>query len=229
MSMIALALFGSKARGDDNDGSDTDLLVWTDERFPRHLKAGRLSLAFYPRDDLLQKSMAGDLFAAHVVHEAVPIHDPEGVLEEMRQAYQPPASYVPTIMGASDLAWFLLEHGCLLDAALVNSRSAWCVRTIAIARSAERGRMVFSTQALCESVGSPSLEGLIGLKDERSRSEERIGQLKDFVLRFGSPRTFRAQPASVEDYKRRFELTSNGFALKTIRQASLKDDHGEYF
>ncbi|HEX8401980.1 MAG TPA: nucleotidyltransferase domain-containing protein [Allosphingosinicella sp.] len=229
MSMLALALFGSKARGDDNDGSDTDLLVWTDEPYPRHLKSGHLSFAFYPEADLLRKASGGDLFAAHLVLEAKPIYDPAGVLDELRRVYRPPASYASAIVAASDLAWFLLEHGRMLDAALVNVRVAWCVRTVAIARSAEAGRMVFSTKALAESVGSQVLPGLIGLKDERQRSDVKLDQLRGFIDRFGSLSPFGSDPASLKEYGGRFERTANAFALKTLRSAGLKDEAGQYF
>lgn len=228
MTVTAMALFGSKARGDDTEGSDTDILLWTDEPYPRHEKVGPVSMAFYPEADLLGKAMAGDLFAAHIVREAVALHDPDGKLPELRGAFRPPASYLPQITAASDLAWFLVDHQTALLPALANARMAWCVRTIAIARTAERGRFAFSAPALKAALGAEALLDLIGLKERCERVEGSATLLERFTLEHGGDRPLAGEHPSVRIYKRHFTTTSNGFGVKTIRQAGLRSPDGGY-
>jgi hypothetical protein len=52
MSVSAIALFGSRARGDHESGSDTDLLLITSEPTPRHLSRGKPCLICSPIADL---------------------------------------------------------------------------------------------------------------------------------------------------------------------------------
>lgn len=229
MAITGTALFGSRARGDYTENSDTDVLVWTDEPFPRHRRLGRVSLAFYPECDLLEKAARGDLFASHIVHEAVPLRDPKGKLDDLRTAYAPPLSYEPQIRAASDLAWFLIDHHSVLRASLLNARSAWCARTIAIGRSAERGLIAFSPGQLARGIQAARLPELISIKDTVGRMEGLDQLLECFVREYGADRNFATVRPTIGQYKKFFEATANSFALKTIRQAGLKGLGGQYF
>lgn len=227
-TVAATALFGSRARGDAVEGSDVDLLLWTSEAFPRHVKAGSMSLALYPEADLLDKARRGDLFAAHLAFEAVALHDPDGKLEELRRSYSPPASYLPQINAASDLAWCLVGHAARLQPALLNARAAWCARTIAIARCAEAGRIAFATEILAANLAAHELSDLVRLKDSEERVFDSTPQLRRFVSRHGRPNPLPSALRSLRGFRDHFERTANGFALKTIRQARLKDPQGSY-
>jgi hypothetical protein len=185
-------------------------------------------MAFYPADDLLEKARSGDLFASHIVHEAVPLHDPAGRLDELRAVFRPPASYAPQITAASDLAWFLVDHEATLPAGLANARIAWCARTIAIARAAQRGRIAFSPTALRAAIDAQELPGLVGLKDRHERLDGTTHSLERFARTHGCNRPLTGEQPSVRRYKRHFEATANGFGLKTIRQARLKAVDGGY-
>ena len=168
------------------------------------------------------------MFAAHIVLEAVALHDLGGRLAALRDAYRPPASYVPQIAAATDLAWFLVDHGDALDGRLVNARAAWCARTIAIARSAEQGEPVFSTSALVGRTGSTELARLIEAKDLDQATGATARRLERFVRLHGQPRPLPDAGAAALDYKRLFARKGNGFGLKTVRQSGLKDESGLY-
>lgn len=227
MTILATSLFGSRARGDEKPGSDIDVLCWTDESFPRHVRQGPLSLAYYPQGDLLGKAGAGDLFAAHLAFEAVAIHDPEGLLQAFRAAYRPPPSYTPHVRAASELAFFLLDCGHALPQGLFNARSAWCARTIAIARSAEDGRMCFAVDVLSRRAGASALFDIAQAKDCAQAVPGASRRLEDYIRAFGTPRPLR-RIKSPRSYKRRFETTGNEFGLKTLRMAQLRDEDGRY-
>jgi len=217
MSVSAIALFGSRARGDHEPASDTDLLLITSEPAPRHLSRGNLSLSFYPYDDLIVRAQRGDLFVCHVVKEAKVIYDNDGHLDNLRSSFQLRKSYSPEVQQASDLGWFLARFGQILDdPALVTRRIAWCVRTILIARSAESGNPVFSIEALTEFSGLPSVRGLIRQKAESRVTFQATGDLKQFLVYCGLEDPV-VHAETTEPYRLRFSETCNDVAIKTLR------------
>ena len=54
------------------------------------------------------------------------------------------------IAHATDLGWYLAKFGDELNSDLQVKRSLWCIRTILIARSAERRDPIFAPQLLAE-------------------------------------------------------------------------------
>jgi predicted nucleotidyltransferase len=84
MTMSSMFLFGSRAREDHDGGSDTDLLIACEERQPRHVSIGKVSMFFYPWPKLLADAASGELFAGHIALEGKPIQDPLDQLGELR-------------------------------------------------------------------------------------------------------------------------------------------------
>ena len=80
MAVAATLLFGSLARNDHSEGSDTDLLMINLDDETRHISIGKLSLFLYPWNQLEQNARDGDLFICHLVREAKPIIDPHNYL-----------------------------------------------------------------------------------------------------------------------------------------------------
>lgn len=86
-----VCLFGSLARGEQDDWSDIDLLVVgrdDDVRptlllraLPDRLRGERLSLVCYSSDELRQLFEAGSSFVDHLRHEGKILSDQRGVLE----------------------------------------------------------------------------------------------------------------------------------------------------
>lgn len=228
MSVSAIALFGSRARGDHEPGSDTDLLLVTSEPTPRHVTRGHLSLSLYPYEDLVVRARQGDLFLCHVVKEAKVLYDNDGHFEVLRSSFRLRKSYSSEVRQASDLGWFLARFGEMLDdPALVTRRIAWCVRTILIARSAESGNPVFSVEALTEFSGLPSVRRLIRQKAESKVTSQATSDLKQFLIQRGleDPVT---HADSTEPYRLRFSETSNDVAIQTLRSIDHDGLTGRY-
>lgn len=224
-SVIGIALFGSRARADNRDDSDVDLLLWTSGGEPEHFKQGLLSLSFYPRTDLLERAAAGDLFASHLAHEAVAVWDPHQLLEELRAAFRPKASYADTVRNAEDIGYYLLLNRPLIEPSLLNKRIAWVVRTILIARMIERSKLTFAPVELMQGLGALDAFPLLAAKDDDDVDEGRLKLFSDFLRRFG---VRQRPPVPAADYEELFRATDNNFGLKTIRQAAAQTFSGLY-
>ena len=88
MRVVAILLFGSLARADESEGSDTDLLMVNLDNETRHVSIGHLSLFLYPWHMLEHDAREGDLFVCHLVCEAKPLFDPDGYLPKLKDAFR---------------------------------------------------------------------------------------------------------------------------------------------
>ncbi len=228
MTIRALILFGSRARGDETAESDTDLLGWSDEAYPRRVSHGGLSLAMYPGEQLLRMARRGELFIAHLVNEALAVHDPEDLLSDLRTAYAAPSSYEAQIAAASDLGWFLVDHHSLLPPHTVNARAAWCARTIAIARTAERGPPVFSPAALARTTEGATLTELVAQRDAVVL-DPRVPEVLGSYLTIHAHGRPLPPHSAVRRYAKLFEESANSFASRTVRASGLRDEGEIYF
>lgn len=214
MTIAAVALYGSQARGDAVSGSDVDLLMITDDDRARHVSMGTLSIYIYPWTSLLRDAQAGDLFLCHIVREARSLHDPENRLGYLANAFRFKPDYSDEIRKASDLAWYLANFPDTLDGALGAKRVAWTVRTILIARAAERHSPCFAADALAAFSELPLVGTLIGRKDEGRIAEDTPDLLVRFLHRYGVPAPIR--DGSPADYRAYFAVEGNDVALKTL-------------
>ena len=221
MTIAAVALYGSQARGDAVSGSDVDLLMITDEDHARHVSMGTLSIYLYPWMSLLRDAQAGDLFLCHIVREARSLYDPENRLGRLANEFRFKPNYADEIRKASDLAWSLANFPDTLDGALGAKRVAWTVRTILIARAAERHSPCFAADALVAFSGMPLVGTLIGRKNERRIAEDTPNLLVRFLQHYGVPAPIR--DGSPADYHAYFAGDRNDVALQTLKTA-LQDD-----
>jgi hypothetical protein len=217
MPIAATLLFGSLARADQSEGSDTDLLMIGLDEETRHVSIGNLSLFLYPWRQLEQDARDGDLFVCHLVREAKPLIDPDNYLPRLRQVFQFRSSYAAEISRASDFGWFLVSFGAELNPQLLTKRALWCVRTILIARSAEERNPVFAPERLAERAQSLSAQDL--LRNRRgSRDDIAVRKaLRQFLIdaRLNDRSLEHADRAKFID---RFKATTNKVALQTLRQ-----------
>lgn len=98
-SVLAVALFGSVARGDAHEHSDIDLLVLVNAtRAHSATLAGQetsplahpeISLSIYSEGELEQRLHQWSRFAAHLRRESVILHDPHGTLTAILQTEIP--------------------------------------------------------------------------------------------------------------------------------------------
>jgi predicted nucleotidyltransferase len=226
MTISAMLLYGSHARGDEDIFSDTDLLLISEDDRPQHVQKGHLSTSIYPLEDLLTRARQGDLFVCHIAREAKAIYDPSDQLGLLRQHFVLRASYEQEILHASDLGWFIVDFGRESHLqSLLNRRIAWCVRTILIAKSAELKRPVFSAAELAEFAQSGDVLRLIKNKETDRADPEALAMLRNFLLAFGSVR-FQGAVASYGAYLKQFSDTSNSVALSLIKAEAASETFG---
>lgn len=215
MSISALFLFGSRARGDHLSDSDIDLLAASNVSEPTVTGMGPTTLYHYSAEWLATKAKHGDLFIWHIVSEAITIFDPDSVLIELQEAFQFAPSYEEEIRKASDVGWAIASLSDELDHRSINRRLAWSVRTIAIARAAALKTPAFSASALAEVLGYPKIIQLVGQKDKSDLSKKPLDDFLDFLWEFGLPRGDR-EFNSIEQYTSYFGETDNSVGLKLL-------------
>lgn len=218
MTVSAVCLFGSRARGDQDEGSDVDLLLVTSETQPRHSSMGNLSLSMYPIDDLIERAAGGDLFLCHLANEARPIYDPTGELPRIRAAFQYRDSYDLEVGQASALGWLLGRFADKLpNPRLSNRRIAWCVRTILIAKSAERRSPLFAPAKLATFAEDRRVLKLIQQKSADGGPDQALlTQLRQFLRQWGAPDPV-PDANSAAEYDMFFLRTYNEVGRKTLK------------
>jgi predicted nucleotidyltransferase len=222
----AILLFGSRAREDNRRGSDTDLLLIAPANAPRHKSIGHLSMFFYPWEQLSEDARAGDLFVCHIVKEAKPVFDPEQQLERLRSQFRLRSNYAREIEHARELGWFLDRQAGQLNSHVVVRRMVWCVRTILIARLAERGTPQFSPEQLAAS-GPPSAVELLADRHQRKLDVAMRQRFRQFLNDDGSHPPL-ANDATIEDYREFFSRSDNRVALQTIQSGTSSGDSDDY-
>lgn len=217
MPAVAILLFGSLARADQSDESDTDLLVVTLDGETRHISVGHLSLFLYPWSTLETNARNGDLFVCHLVCEAKPLFDPDGYLPKLKEAFRFRSDYMVEIAHATDLGWYLARYGDDLNSHLQAKRALWCIRTILIARSAERRDPVFAPQLLANETNSIAGRDLLARRHGPRDGAEVRHSLRLFLEEETISVPFSEQ-ADRAAFIERFMTTSNEVALKTLQQ-----------
>ena len=217
MPVVATLLFGSLARADQSEGSDTDLLMIGLDEETHHVSIGHLSLFLYPWYTLENNARDGDLFVCHLACEAKPLFDPEGYLSRIKEAFQFRTDYMTEIAHATDLGWYLVKYGDELNSHLRAKRALWCLRTILIARSAERREPVFAPQLLAEQTRSVAGRDLLARRHSARDDAEVCHSLRLFLEEETTHDTFREQ-ADQSAFVERFRATSNKVALQTLQQ-----------
>ncbi|PMS19151.1 nucleotidyltransferase domain-containing protein [Trinickia dabaoshanensis] len=227
MPILALALYGSRARDDQQPDSDVDLFAVTDDAEYRMVVQANINMACYPRDLAIQRANSGDLFILHIALESRPLFDSSGEFDFIRESFNYKNSYEQEIDLASDLAWFLLKNAeKFRDYIFFNRRVAWCVRTILIARSAELRRPVFSAKQLGEFSGSSEAFLLISAKNSDQFISGYLDHLRGFLDRFGSPNPV---PSGEQiDWAMRFSASRNVMGLKTLSNMRGSSSGDEY-
>lgn len=216
MTILSLALYGSRARGDFNNFSDIDLFAITNEEHYKMIVDGNSNLACYPDKLVLQRAVSGDLFILHICEEAKEIYCGGVGIEDVRSAFRYRDDYMHEKLCAAELAWFLMDFSTSFrNALLLNKRMAWCVRTILIASSAEIRTPVFSREGLADFSGEKNVGKFIMLKDSTKLDLLIFKDLEDFLFNSGFKRP-KLNDLSRSAYLKRFEQTKNAMGIKTF-------------
>ena len=215
--VVATLLFGSRARADQSESSDTDLLMISLDDESHHVSIGHLSLFLYPWRTLENNARDGDLFVCHLVCEAKPLFDPDGYLPKLKEVFRFRSDYMTEIAHATDLGWYLVKYGDELNSHLQAKRALWCLRTILIARSAERRDPVFAPHLLAKQTRSVAGRDLL-TRRHNTRDDAKVRQsLRLFLEEETTSDPFNEQ-ADRTAFMERFKATSNRVALQTLRQ-----------
>lgn len=223
----AILLFGSRARDDNGRGSDTDLLLIAPPSVPRHKSIGHLSMFFYPWEKLVEDARAGDLFVCHIVREAKPVFDPLQQLDQLRSLFRLRTSYAREITHARELGWLLDRHAGAFHSQVVLRRMIWCVRTILIARLAERGTPQFAPAALAAIAPEPVAE-LLADRHQRRLDVATRHRFRQFMISDGGQPPLRGD-ATLDDFRTLFVRTGNEVGLQTIQNGVSLLEESEYY
>lgn len=223
MPVVATLLFGSFARADQSEGSDTDLLMVNLDKEPRRISVGHLSLFLYPWRKLEQHARDGDLFVCHLAREAKPLFDPDGYLQKLKVAFRFRSDYVAEVTSATEFGWYLVRFGEELNSHLLAKRALWCIRTVLIARSAERHDPVFAPRLLAQLTRSVAGRDLITRRHEARNHAEVRQSLRLFLEEETTPDPF-IECADRSAFIQRFRVTSNKVALQTLQQSERSRD-----
>ena len=217
MQVSAMALFGSRARGDHSQDSDMDILMVTSELRPKHVSASHMSFSFYPVKYLEKKAREGDLFVCHLIKEAKVFFDEKDIFEKIRKKFRLRDSYDAEVTKASALGWFIVRHGKSFENInTANRRIAWCVRTILIARTAEARKPIFAAKALAKFAKSNTVIDLIECKTSEILKKKILNTFTDFLNKWGNG-DIAASDKSPFEYFQHFQKTGNSVALQTYR------------
>ncbi|WP_426746737.1 nucleotidyltransferase domain-containing protein [Pseudomonas aeruginosa] len=228
MSMLSLSLYGSRAREDHSQDSDTDLFAITDDDSYKMLVNGKTNIACYPVDLALSRTASGDLFFMHIVMEAVPLYDPQEEFQRVKREFKFKENYQEEISNASELGHaLLLNEESTSDFSLYNKRIIWCIRTILIARSAEEKRPKFSASDLSHHFSDQNIGKLISIKDSDQYERESYSLAKQIINRFGKPLN-KDMPKKYTDLAFYFKDTGNFMGERTARLLSHDIESDQY-
>lgn len=162
----SLLLYGSRARGDAHVGSDTDLILATDNgRLEPPMVHMGISLHRYPKAWLIEQAQDGNLFVCHIAFEGVGLDDPDRFLTCLRASFHAKPSYREDMKVALLILKMLIERDWA-DNCEARRRFFWAVRTVFICQSADLGRPTFSSSALETFSG---IAGLAKMIEDRSQ------------------------------------------------------------
>ncbi|RVU14173.1 hypothetical protein [Methylobacterium oryzihabitans] len=183
----------------------------------RHVSVGQLSIFIYPWRQLEEDAQSGDLFTCHLVQEAKPLVDPDGYLPRLQSAFQFRSSYQDDIERAFDLGWYLVRFGDELTSALLAKRALWCIRTVLIARSAERRVPVFAPRQLAQQTPSKPARELLNARHHQPDGNSLRQALRSFLETEATSASLLVD-AEKSVFLGRFVATSNKVALQTLKQ-----------
>lgn len=230
MSILTLILYGSHARKDNGPASDIDLLGVTDGSSIKIEEINKTNLSTYSLNHIIKKAQQGDLFVLHVVKEGKPLYDSDKYFDMIKENFKYQDNYEETIRQASDFGWFLYQNYYgFKDGGLVNKKIAWCVRTILIAKAAEKRTPIFSAEALSDFSEASVTMRIIKRK---SRPHSKLSYQNDFGVflhKFGYPKPEGVDFTNIKNTLQYFKRQKNSIAAKAVsalKKGSAHDNDG---
>ena len=220
MPILSLIVYGSRARKDNTVESDTDLFAITDDNRYEMIIEGNTNIACYPLSLAISRAKGGDLFFMHIVSEAMAIYDPTESFTKIKESFKKKKDYITEITQASELGFALVAYAKhMQDYYLLNTRLAWCLRTILIARSVEMGKPTFSKEGLALLFKDKSLAELVALKDSTNYVAKAYPEFRSAFMTYGV-NPDKEMPTDISDLVEYFSARENSMGLKTARLLS---------
>ncbi|MEZ3156666.1 nucleotidyltransferase domain-containing protein [Microbacterium sp. BWR-S6Y] len=181
---IAAMVYGSYARGTDDEGSDIDILeLVADSPSPR--SSGRINVTQYTPAHLAQMSQRGSLFVMHLIADGKVLHDPHGTLERTLSQYAKPVSFAPI--------WEQLSAA----AGIVNPRSPdasehshglgrlgmYVLRTAAYLHAIEQGNPCFDVDAAAKRLGVRGLSEVLRWRRSKDFTLDQLSAIAEVLPR----------------------------------------------
>jgi predicted nucleotidyltransferase len=216
--ILSLVLFGSRARGDQRDNSDVDLLgIEKDGNVGKKEAGDHTSFFRYPIATLHSFFLDGDLFALHLKLEGQILYDTQNLFSDARDQFRYRDTYSRELREASGIIWFISDQLENIQTELSRRKLIWAIRTILIARLTEQRTPAFSSSALADFAKNPRVKSII---DNRySEDLKNILHLSNEIAStFGISRTQLHWPN--ENSLQAEALRSLGSMAKTILHAT---------
>lgn len=174
----AVLLYGSKARGDHDRFSDTDLLgILPSGPIKKAFDEFGVSFHLYPQDWLEREALEGSLFLLHLVSEAKVVFDPSLVFDRISSAFSYKPSYLGEIMTGCRVISAILALNEAEFSGRLRRRYFWGLRTALMAEAADQKTPHFSASALEKFSGIQNLSLHIQTRDDASFAEcRRFGE-----------------------------------------------------
>jgi hypothetical protein len=181
-SARAVLLYGSRARGDSHQHSDVDVLVIA-ERHAKTRALGPVSVTTYGSSQI--EDADGSLFGMHLARDGVVLHDQDGWLRGILDAFRP-----------SDPGLIIARVRALAVALTSDERSRrrhvrgmvrlarYLLRTALYAKALDPGPPCFSISGLAERFGQPELSVLLS-SHELVHGAPSVDVLDDLTRRLG--------------------------------------------
>jgi hypothetical protein len=151
---LALLLYGSYARGEQDESSDLDILQLTTVH-TRSYAHGKVNFTCYTSEQLFTLARQGALFARHLALEGVALFDPGRFLERLRSAYLPQSDYAQIYREVMDAIPLVAINEALFSKHPIQycSTASYLLRTFVYAQAFERGSKTFSMKQIAGSTG----------------------------------------------------------------------------